>query len=416
MDDLRREAPPRIAYLINRYPSVSHAFIRREIAELERLGCAVQRISIRPEPREALEDESDVAELARTHVLLSAGMAGLARDVVAQCLIAPRAWIRSLGEALSLGWRSERGVLRHVAYFVEACALKRYLGSSRVEHLHAHFGTNSAAVALLCRALGGPPFSFTAHGTESFDHPRFIKLGRKVERARFAIAVCDYGRAQLMRCTPPADWSKIHVVRCAPDPSGSDGEPPGVSDAPRFVCVARLSPEKGHLVLLEAARELASTGVDFEMTLIGGGPLRPEIAARIAELGLGARVRLAGSLSGSAVRKAISEARALVLPSLSEGLPVVLMEALVLGRPVIATAVGGIPELVESGFDGWLIRPGSPTSLAAAMREALLAPRDRLDEMGRRGRARVRECHDAQTEVRKLLSLMREPPAPGLGD
>jgi glycosyltransferase involved in cell wall biosynthesis len=300
-------------------------------------------------------------------------------------------------------------VLRHIAYFFEACSLKRHLDASGVAHLHAHFGTNSAAVALLCHSLGGPPFSFTAHGTESFDHPAFIKLDRKIAAARFAVAVCDYGRAQLMRCARPEDWSKIEVVRCGLDRSFFVDPVPAPVRL-RLVCVARLSAEKGHLLLLDAARALAAEGIDFELTLVGDGSMREAIRARAATLGLAGRVRLAGALSGDDVRKEILDARALVLPSLAEGLPVVLMEALALGRPVIATSVGGVPELIESGIDGWLVPPAAPGALAAAMREALRAPPERLDEMGGRGRAKVRERHDARVEARKLLALMRDAP------
>ena len=402
----------RLAYLVNRYPSVSHTFIRREIAELEALGCTVLRVSIRPEPRAGLEDECDIAELRRTHVLLTSRGGALARDVLAVALAAPRDWLRSIAEALKLGWRSERGLLRNLAYLVEACALKRYLDAERIEHLHAHFGTNSAAVALLCRALGGPRFSFTAHGTESFDHPPLIKLGRKIEAACFVVAVCDYGRAQLLRCAPPEEWSKIRVVRCGLDASFLAAELTMVPDSPRLVCVGRFGAEKGHLILLEAAAALAAEGVEFELTLVGDGELRDSIRRRIAGLGLESRIRLAGVLPGVGVRKEILDARALVLPSLAEGLPVVLTEAFALGRPVIATAVGGIPELVQSGENGWLVAPGSPEALAAAMREALVAPGVRLAEMGRRGRARVRERHDARTEASKLLAMMREAAAP----
>jgi glycosyltransferase involved in cell wall biosynthesis len=409
MVDAAGSSALRVAHLINRYPSVSHTFIRREIAELEANGADVLRISIRPEPREALEDERDIAELERTFVLLRGGLAALARDAAALCWRAPGVWGRGLFEALSLGWQSDRGVLRHVAYFFEACRLKRHLDASRAAHLHAHFGTNSTAVAMLCRSLGGPPFSFTAHGTESFDHPALIKLGRKIAAADFAVAVCDYGRAQLMRCTRSEDWPKIQVVRCGLD-SSFFVDPIPVPGRPRLVCVARLSAEKGHLLLLDAARELAAEGIDFEITLVGDGNLRETIRARVAALGLAGRVRLAGALSGDDVRKEILDARALVLPSLAEGLPVVLMEALALGRPVIATSVGGIPELIESGIDGWLVPPASPGALAAAMREALHAPPERLDEMGSRGRARVRERHDARVEARKLLALMRVAP------
>ena len=153
-------------------------------------------------------------------------------------------------------------------------------------------------------------------------------------------------------------------------------------DAPRLVCVGRLAEQKGQLVLVQAAARLRDQGVPFELVLVGDGPMRAEIERLIARLDLGGHIRIAGWLDGAGVRREILASRALVLPSFAEGLPVVLMEALALGRPVISTYVAGIPELVRPRIDGWLVPPGSVEDLAEALREALAAPASRLERMG----------------------------------
>ncbi len=398
----------RVAVLVNRYPSVSHTFIRREIAALEAHGVDVLRVSIRREEETSLADPDDVAERARTLALLERGGLNLLAAPALVLLCNPGAALRGLREALVLGWRSDRGVLRHLAYLAEACLLRRELAARAIGHVHAHFGTNSAAVALLCHAVGGPPFSFTAHGTESFDQPEAVKLRHKLARARFAVAVCDYGRAQLERVQTPARSSRIHVIRCGLGDDYLQAEPTPVPSGPRLVCVARLSPEKGLLVLLDAARLLVADGREFELVLVGDGDLRAAIETKVETLGLGARVRLAGSLGADGVRAEIRAARALVLPSFAEGLPVVLMEAFALGRPVVATSVGGIGELVEPGANGWLVPPGSASALAAALREVLDASPERLAELGRHGRKCVLTHHDAHREAGKLAALIAE--------
>jgi hypothetical protein len=193
----------RVAYLVNQYPSVSHTFIRREIEALEAAGLQVERFSIRRTAPEQLRDERDRAEAARTDSLLEGDRLRLVAFCVAELLRAPARWWSALRATLSLGWRSDRGVLRPLAYLAEACVLRRELDERGVSHLHAHFVTNSTTVALLCRILGGPPFSFTAHGDACFGSASAAGLGRKVEAAEVAIAVSEDGRAQLMRWSDP---------------------------------------------------------------------------------------------------------------------------------------------------------------------------------------------------------------------
>jgi glycosyltransferase involved in cell wall biosynthesis len=391
----------RVAYLVNQYPRTSHSFIRREILALESLGVEVLRYSLRGLD-EPLASEVDRQELARTRMVLEVGAAPMLLAVLRAVLTRPRAFLRAVGQALQLGWGSDRGVLRHLAYLVEACVLVGWLEEGGVQHLHAHFGTNPAAVALLCHILGGPAYSFTIHGPQEYDRPAFLSLDRKVQQAAFVAAISEFGRSQILRWSRHEDWDKVEVVHCGvpSDLLGVELQPPPA--ARRLVCIARLAAAKGQLLLLDAAAQLAAEGLEFEVVLGGDGPLRQTLEAEVERRGLGRVIRLAGWMSEAQVRDAIVGARAMVLPSFAEGLPVVVMESLALGRPVIATAIAGVPELVRSGVTGWLIPPGSVDSLVTAMREAFQAAPEELARMGRTGSALVAQHHDARREAAKL--------------
>lgn len=400
-----RPAGMRVAYLTNQYPSVSHTFIRREIEGLEALGVAVERFSVRPMPAAGLPDARDRQELERTCALLARGAKGLLPHVARASARRPDAFARAELLTVRTGLRSERGLLRNFAYLAEACALVDELARRGVRHVHAHFGTNSAAVAMLARELGGPSYSFTVHGPEEFDKPDLIALRAKIARAAFVVGVSSFGRSQLYRYCEARDWGKVHVVRCGLDQSYMERAPTPVPDVARFVSVGRLCEQKGQLLLVEAAAQLAREGRTFELVLVGDGPMRGEVEALIAREGLAERVRITGWASGEVVQREIEAARAFVLPSFAEGLPVVIMEALGRGRPVISTYIAGIPELVQDGESGWLVPAGSSAAVAHAMRKALDAPPARLTAMGQHGYARVCEMHDAKANARALLAL-----------
>jgi glycosyltransferase involved in cell wall biosynthesis len=318
----------------------------------------------------------------------------------------PRRFLKSLALAVRLGRRSDRGLLRHLIYFVEACALLRLLTRRNVDHVHAHFGTNSATTALFCRTLGGPSYSFTVHGPEEFDKPEFLHLGTKIEHAAFVVAVSDFGQSQLFRTCGYEQWSKVHVVHCGVDASFHDVAPTPPAAEPRLTCVARLHEQKGLPMLVDAVALLRKNGVPVQVTIVGDGPLRGLLEQRIAELGLGDAIRLAGWMSNAEVRRELLASRALVLPSFAEGLPVVIMESLALHRPVISTYVAGIPELVEHNVCGKLVPAGAVEPLAVAMCEILEASVDRLAAMGAEGARRVRREHGAATEAAKLAALV----------
>ncbi len=398
----------RIAYLVNQYPSISHTFVRREIEALEELGCEVVRYSIRPMNEKALPDPADQHELGITRAILGKGARAILPSLARVAAARPASFARAEQLTMRIGRRSERGLLRNFAYLAEACALLESLEKEKVQHLHAHFGTNSAAVAMLARELGGPTYSFTVHGPEEFDKPDLIALREKIARSAFVVGVSSFGRSQLYRYCDGAAWSKVHVVRCGVDAGYVAQAPTQVPSVPRFCSVGRLSEQKGQLLLVQAAAQLKHEGRQFELVLVGDGPMRAEIEALIAREGLGSYVTITGWASGAEVRKQIEAARAFVLPSFAEGLPVVLMEALGRGRPVITTYIAGIPELVQDGINGWLVPAGSTEHVASAMRAALDATPEQLSEMGQKGYQRVREMHDAAANARSLLTLFEQ--------
>jgi colanic acid/amylovoran biosynthesis glycosyltransferase len=337
--------------------------------------------------------------------VLRDGAAALLGPLVFTAFSHPARFFRALSLALRMSRRSDRSLLSHFAYLAEACRVEAWLRSAKIEHLHAHFGTNSADVAMLVTELGGPPWSFTVHGSELINNPRGIGLPAKIRHCAFAVAISSFGRAQLYRLVEHRHWPKIHLVHCGLDRAYASVPETDMPTARRFVCVGRLSAEKGQLLLVQAAARLAAEGAQFELVLAGDGELRGEIQAAISRHSLDGRVCITGWISGERVREEILASRALVLPSFSEGIPVVIMEAMALRRPIAATFVGGIPELVSPGEHGWLVPPADVEALAGAIRACLDAPVEVLARMGETARKRVLERHDVETEAGKLTAL-----------
>jgi len=396
----------RVAYLINQYPKLSHTFIRREILALEQLGLEVVRIAVRKHDTGEV-DAADAAEADKTRYILGAPRAEILSACARALARSPKLFRETLATAIALGRQSDGVTVKHLAYLAEACVLYEWLAEAKVSHVHAHFGTNAATVAMLCRLLGGPTYSFTVHGPEEFDRARALALREKVGGASFVAAISSFCRSQLYRWSASVDWDKIQIVRCAIDSSyfSERAASTSITAKPRLVCVGRLSEEKGQMLVVRAAALLRRQGLDLQVDLVGDGPLRPELEREIDANGLRDVVRLAGWLDNEQVRALMLESRALVLSSFAEGLPVVIMEAFALGRPVISTMIAGIPELVEHRVNGWLVPSGSLEELASAMREVITAEPARLETMGEEGRRRVRERHSSDVEAAKLREL-----------
>lgn len=397
---------PKIAYLVNQYPKVSHTFIRREILALERKGFEVFRLSVRGWDN-PLADPVDHAERLKTHYLLERGVLKLLRSTVAVAWNTPGRFLEGLATALHLGRRADRPLLIHLVYLMEACLAVRWLGSAKVQHVHAHFGANSTEVAMLINALGGPGYSFTVHGPEEFDKPEFIHLSSKIIQSRFVVAITSYCKSQLFRWIPHAQWPKVKVVHCGLEPEFHRPPLREPEHPARLVCVGRLCEQKGQLLLLQACGVLKSRGVKFELVLAGDGEMRQIIEQTIASEGLQDNVRITGWISSEQVRDELLKARALVLPSFAEGLPIVLMEAMALKRPVISTLVAGIPELVEHEVHGFLAPAGDTLKLAELIQTCLAMPEEAWKAMGQRAQDRVLERHSIAAETDKLAALFQ---------
>jgi colanic acid/amylovoran biosynthesis glycosyltransferase len=397
----------RVGYFINQYPAATHTFIRREIRAMEALGVSAFRYALRPGENNSIDPQDEI-ERKLTEYILKSGIVSVLRCFLGALLTQPRAVARAVREAFKLGWRSDRGLPRHMIYVVEAVVLASWCRRDDIQHLHAHFGTNSASIAMLSRHFSGIPYSFTIHGPEEFEKAELLSLDTKVERCAFVVCISSFGRSQLMRWTPPDQWHKIEIVHCGVDSTFAGSPIVPVPVGARLVCVGRLDAPKGQTILVGAAHRLRDAGILCEIVLIGDGPLRSHTEDVIRRAGLQNSFRLVGWASGTRVKEEMLTARAIVVPSFAEGLPVVIMEAMALGRPVIATYVAGIPELVENGKTGWLVPAGDEIALSEAMRAALEAPVGQLTTMGAAGHRRVGERHDSIREAEKLKNLVEQ--------
>lgn len=397
----------KIAYLVNRYPAASHSFIRREIAAIEEAGGSVQKFSVRAADFAALPDPRDQAEFVATQVILGTNPLLLILNLLVAMLRSPGKFLGAVSTAFTHCSFRPTEIVKRVAYLTEAAWLAKELTATNVVHLHAHFGTNSTMVARLSRKLGGPPYSFTVHGPDEFDRPEELDLWGKIADSAFCVAISSFGTGQLMRWSDVADWPKIRIIRCGVDDKFTTErvEYP-FPLAPQFCSVARLSGQKGIPLLIEAVARLKREGHVFKVSILGGGELQNQIEASILENDLSEYVELVGWASSDDVVRHLLSSRAMVLPSFAEGLPVVIMEALALERPVIVSAIAGTPELVDEQC-GWLIPSGSVDALVDALRSAIKALPQELSEKGKVGRERVVTLHNSRTNGAQLFDLIK---------
>ena len=395
-----------ICYFTNVYPSPSHTTMRREILALEAHGIGVVRAAARPFTGELIEPADREEALKTLYIARSVIYAAVCLGVVAATR--PGRLARALCDAVQIGSRTMSGVWKHLMYLGEACVLLRI--ARNCSHIHANF-SNATSIAIMCRILGGPPVSLRIHGPEEFSDFTPADWEWKLRHAAFVAPISEYGVRSVRNLVPSQFHSKIRLLRC-----GVDGSLLKTVDTPntslpaqyRIVCVARLEPRKGHAVLLEALSILRRDGLAASLILVGDGSLRDSLKQLAEKLFLSDVIEFAGWRAGADVIDAMRRSRVVVLPSYAEGLPIVLMEALALGRAVVATDIMGIPELILQGITGWLVPPGEATSLAAALKEALLAPDEKLHAMSCAGRSLVADRHDVNNLMRELVALICE--------
>ncbi|WP_168157442.1 glycosyltransferase family 4 protein [Erythrobacter sp. QSSC1-22B] len=392
----------RIAYLASQYPAPSHTFIRREIAALRSQGLTILPFSVRPGYDPSTLDGDEIVENVLGRPVVQYFVCTL------RALRKPRRFYKVWKLALQHRQSGIKGLVWAQFHFVEALLLCRLLQKAGITHLHNHFANSGATVGLLASRYLSIPWSLTLHGISETDHPAGELLPDKLSAAIFVACASWFMRAQGMRKVQSSEWGKFHIVRCGVDlqtlPLGPITLP---TPEVRFVCVGRLSAEKGYFGLLDAFGSLLSQGISAELGIVGDGPLRDEIEARLAQFEWADRVRLYGALPEQKTLQKIAESDILVLPSLMEGLPVVLMEAMALRKPVIASHVAGIPELVDDGNNGLLFTPGDWDHLEQKMLHLATNRQARL-HLGENARATIEKEFEITKAVQPLAALFQE--------
>lgn len=392
--------------MVSKYPAPSHTFIRREIDALRQRGVIVETFSLRRPHPEEREAETDRVECASTWYVRPVNLRGLVSAHLQALTSGPRRYARSLREALRHRVPGLRALAWALRLFGEAMLLAIELRRRGHGHLHNHFANDGGDIGFLATTYLGIPWSLTLHGTSEFDYPSVILVPRKIRAAAFVACVSHFGRAQAMRAVEPEEWSKLFLVRCGVELERLPERLRLAGGAPlRLISVGRLVPEKGHVGLIAAFARAVERGARAELRVVGDGPERARIQHAIHRLGLGSCCVLLGRLAEPAVLREIADADVFVLTSFMEGLPVVLMEALGLGVPVIAPCVAGIPELVEHGRTGLLFSPGNWDELTEHMLTLIEDPGLR-DKLATAGRARIESEFDITLAVEPLYQRL----------
>ena len=395
-----------IAFLVSRYPDVSHTFILREVLALRTRGLAISVASIN-EPRGSLT-EREREEAQHTFYVKRAGPLGALRAAAAIAFVYPAGLLRGLWFALTLPRGDLRATLFSCFYFVEALILTQWLRGRSIAHLHVHFATPAATVALILSRIAPVSFSITVHGPdEFFDTTRYF-LREKIESASFIVCISHFARSQLMLLSPPAQWSKLVVSQLGVDSAHfTPTAQHAVAQSFSILCVGRLVPAKGQRVLIEAVERLAGKGRSLQLHLVGDGPDRSQLEEFVRERDLGAVVHFAGAVNQDDILTYYRQADIFALASFAEGIPVVLMEAMAMQIPCVATAINGIPELIRDGVDGLLVPPSDVAALTAAL-ERLMDDASLRESLGRASRSRIQHDFELATSTDRLREIFRK--------
>lgn len=399
---------PKIAYVTGIYPAMSLTFIEREIQALRRLNFDITTVSIRePESSHGLGTDTDfgreeIAERSTTHYLLKELRSPAALLATAAfALTRPLRCLSTFAFALRRAPNGVKAMLLQIAYFFEAVALARFVKLQHIDHIHNHFAGASTTVTLLTAKLVDVPFSFTLHGPTDLMEPVAQQLGAKVATAQFVSCISYFARSQCFLYSEPDHWKKLKIIHCGVNvdryaPVERD------DDQIRMLFVGRLSHVKGLPILFEALKHLNQNLPNLTLCIVGEGPERARLEALAADVDID--VTFMGFQTQDQVVQEMATCDFLVLPSFAEGVPVVLMEAMASGKPVIATRIAGVHELVDHGQSGLLVHPGDAHGLADAIAQLCHDPQLR-ERMGSVGRAKVEAEFDIDGEAARLAAL-----------
>ena len=395
-----------LGYLVSQYPTITHTYVLREIRGLRDTGCDVFTVSVRPPDRSpeqmtALEKE----EAARTHTILSLSRTAILGMHARTLLTRPAGYFRGLSTALRAGAAAPKAILHSLAYFAEAVVAGALFQQAGVRHFHVHF---SSTVGWLVTRIFPLEMSVTFHGSAEFFEPRTFRLREKIAASAFVRGISSYGAGQMMLAVPWEQWPKIELVRLGVDVTAYQPTYPKQSGAvTEILFVGSLFAVKGLPILLDAMRRLLDGGASARLRLVGDGPERASLAAYAKSLGIERDVIFEGPMDQERTREAYAHADLVVLSSFAEGIPVVLMEAMAMGVPVVAPWVGGVPELVAGGHNGLLFPAGDREALAAALACLVASPADRA-RMGAAARATILEEYNLARNVTALAGVFRK--------
>jgi glycosyltransferase involved in cell wall biosynthesis len=399
----------RLGYLYSRYPVISQTFCDAEMLALERLGVELEIGSIYP-PLTSLRHEHISRLRAPIHYAPPQKILRI-WEKEAKTGRAAGKWPRDLVDRherkYGPGVKAEQRA-RNALYFAD------FFTRNRVDRFHVHFANRAAHTALFVKEISGIPFSVTAHGQDFMKDLGNDDLLREIcAGAEFVAAETDYSRELLCQRCPDSAAKFYRIYNGIDLEPFPDPLPPKENTAPRIISVGRLVAFKGFEHLIDACAELARRSLDFTCEIIGDGPLRDDLQAKIDMLNLSPQVSLLGSLSQGAVLEKLRSADIFALASVtdpqgaSDVFPTVIIEAMTAARPVVSTRLAGIPESVLHGETGLLVSPGDTTELAQALEQLMRDPGQR-SRLGRAGRARVEQHFRIEHTVAPLVELLQK--------
>jgi glycosyltransferase involved in cell wall biosynthesis len=393
-----------MAYLVSRYPAISHTFILREIQRLRALGHTIFTASVNPPDRsiDAMEGY-ERQEAEDTFYIKAQGAVGALRSLLFWCVRSPIRLYRTVRMGLQLG--KNGSWLYGLAYTAEAALVARWMTQHELRFLHVHFGSVGATVGVLVKQLVHCHLSYTIHGPDEFDDVFGQHLPLKMREADSVVCISQFAKGQLMRISHPDHWHKLQVCRLGVDPAQFTYAERAIDKSPvELLCVGRLSSAKAQILIVQACASLRDEDLNFSLTMVGEGPDRARIEQAIKLLRLGGHVHLTGALNQEAVRAHFARADIFVLASLAEGIPVVLMEAMSSGVPCVSTPVNGIPELIQHERTGLLATPGDVDSLTTQLRRLILEPELRRS-LAQAAHAKVLADFDLNRNVAQLSQI-----------
>jgi glycosyltransferase involved in cell wall biosynthesis len=397
----------RIAYVMSRFPKLTETFVLFEILAVEEAGRDVEIYPLLRERQPVMHEEAE-ALVARAHYLPFLSLAIL-RSQLHYLVRRPRRYVGALWATVRGTWGSRNFFFGGLGIFPKVTHMARLMEADRIAHVHCHFASHPALAGFVIHRLTDIPFSFTAHGSDV--HVDRHMLCQKVAEAAFVVAISEYNRDVIARECAPTPTDGVVVIHTGVDTSHFRPRPPlsGADDRPfTIACVGTLHEVKGQAHLIQACARLVASGIDVACHLVGDGPDRPMLERAIADAGLSGRVVLRGLLDRAALASLLASCDVLVAPSVPtaegkrEGIPVVLMEGMCSGLPVVASRLSGIPELVVDGVSGLLVEPGDDAGLAEALTRLHGDPALR-QSLADRGREAVIAEFDIRRNGRRLV-------------